>query len=164
LGRPFTSWIDGRAPFSSRERINQVRRSHNYFGSITPMLPFALTCGDNPALSGFGEGEVWPLWRVVAALTGGALGVCAGLAVLEGQFVVVSALIPIAGLAMSSVWIVPSESRRSVAILTLLAFAFRAAAAALIYSASWTIGKGGFTTGDDRGYADAAWAVAQFLH
>lgn len=105
-----------------------------------------------------------PGHTAVAGATGALLGVAIGLPLGEGAFA--TALIAASG-GLIVAAIVPrmiaAEDRPMVARTAVAAFALRAAVAAVLYTASTAAGRGGEITGDDRAYADLAWAFVRYL-
>lgn len=99
--------------------------------------------------------------RGIAATTGTFAGVAVGLPLGSGDhgpfvtFVLTGTALLVTARALS-----PAASLMRVVAF---AFALRAAAAAVIYTASTWMGRGGFITGDDLGYAELSWGLAQYL-
>lgn len=96
-------------------------------------------------------------------IIGVGAGTGIGFGLTEGQFVAVAALIPLSlALAALVVVLVDETDRRFVMGAVALAFAIRIGMAAAVYAGSVALGKEGYTSGDDRLYAETGWYVAQF--
>ncbi|MBM4434946.1 MAG: hypothetical protein FJ028_07585, partial [Chloroflexi bacterium] len=99
-----------------------------------------------------------------ATITGLLLGTALGLMATAGLFA--AAFITIAAIGVLVV-IAPRVAggidRPFVIRGVLLAFAVRAAVAAVLFTASNAIGRGGSVTGDDAAFADISWAFVRWL-
>jgi len=96
-------------------------------------------------------------------IVGVGAGTGIGFGLTDGQLVAVAALIPLSlALLVLVVVLVEDTDRRFVMSAVALAFAIRVGMASVVYIGSIALGKDGYTSGDDRLYADTAWYVAQF--
>lgn len=96
---------------------------------------------------------------------GAVVGTVVGLELGDHEIVALVAFVVLAFalLRVSSVIRVGPERRRLVAIIA-FAFTIRVLVAVLLRDASLAFGQGGTVTGDDRGYLEVAWGIAQYLH
>ena len=103
--------------------------------------------------------------RVVAAAVGAGAGLAGGLAVTTGNPVAAAgAVVLVAGVLGVVRAIAPPAERGALATVAVAALTLRIASAAVLYAGAIAVGKGGFITGDDRGYSQIAWGYAQWLH
>jgi hypothetical protein len=101
----------------------------------------------------------------VAAAIGGAAGIGIGLALATaGGPAAVGALALLAVVLGIACGVAPGTERGGLARLAAVALSVRLAAAAVLYAGAIATGRGGFITGDDRGYSEVAWGYAQWLH
>jgi hypothetical protein len=105
------------------------------------------------------------LKRILAVGTGLCAGVAAGFLVTDGDpAVLVAAVVCVTVATALASAVVPSGSRRDVVPLVLFATLLRTAVAVVLYDGLVAAGRNGFVTGDDAGYADLSWRLAQILH
>jgi hypothetical protein len=103
--------------------------------------------------------------RAVAVTIGAAAGIAAGLALTTGSPAAAGgAVVLVAGVLGVVRLIAPHAERGDLAKIAAFAVTLRLAAAAVLYVGAIAAGKGGFITGDDRGYSQVAWGYAQWLH
>ena len=111
------------------------------------------------------SGPISPINAAVAAATGALLGATIALALGVGANA--SAAIAVLGAALVALIAhrtsSPSE-RAFVLRAALAAFALRAAVGAVLHTVSVAMGRGGAVTGDDRAYADLAWAYVRYVN
>jgi hypothetical protein len=103
--------------------------------------------------------------RTVAAGIAVIAGVAAGLALADGQaFDVAAAAVLGSCVALVAAKIAPTEARGRVVVIALTAFVLRAAVAVVLHDALLARGGDGTLGGDDAGYYNVSWGIADWFH
>lgn len=103
------------------------------------------------------------LRRAAAVSIGVLVGTGFGLPIADLSFApVLAGIVGAVTIGALVRWLVPAPHREAVGLIVSLGFALRLALSAAIYTAAVLAGREGFITGDDKGYAELAWAVAQY--
>ncbi len=102
--------------------------------------------------------------RLGAAIFGLIAGLAAGFEISDGSYVALigSLLLTAAFVALVRRTIPATERRRMIA-LVLCAFVMRVAVAVVLRAASLALGGDGTITGDDQGYYNVSWGLADFV-